>query len=76
MATGAFSSYLPPGNPALIVAAALGFALIALPCFALWASFGSALRGLLAQAWRRRAFNIGMALLLLVSLLPLLVTHK
>lgn len=72
MAAGAFSSYLPPGQPGLITLAALGFALIALPCFALWVAFGSRLRQFLAQGPRRRVFNIGMAVLLLASLLPLL----
>lgn len=73
MAAGAFSSYLPTGNPALTTAAALGFALIAMPCFALWVSFGSGLRQFLERGQRRRVFNVAMAGVLLASLAPLLL---
>lgn len=72
MATGAFSSYVPStGGSYLVTSAALGFALIAVPCFVLWVSFGSSMRRYLEQGNRRRVFNVGMALLLLASLLPI-----
>jgi threonine/homoserine/homoserine lactone efflux protein len=74
MAAGAFSSYVPTmSKTGVIVAAALLFALIAVPCFILWVSFGAHLRRYLEQGQRRRYFNIGMAILLLASLLPLFV---
>jgi threonine/homoserine/homoserine lactone efflux protein len=73
MAAAAFSSYVPAnsGN-ALVSTMALLFALIAIPCFVIWVLFGSRLRQYLAQGQRRRVFNIGMAILLLASLVPLL----
>lgn len=72
MAAAAFSSYVPVNSsPVLVSTMALVFALIALPCFVIWVLFGSRLREYLAQGQRRRVFNIGMAILLLVSLLML-----
>jgi threonine/homoserine/homoserine lactone efflux protein len=41
--------------------------LISLPCIAIWALFGSALRGLLARPASRTAFNAAMALALAVT---------
>ena len=74
MAVGAFSSYVPAMSKAgVIVGAVLVFSLIALPCFILWVSFGAHLRRYLEQGQRRRYFNIGMAALLLASLIPLFV---
>lgn len=74
MAIGAFSSYVPAMSKAgVIVGAVLVFSLIALPCFILWVSFGAHLRRYLEQGQRRRYFNVGMAALLLASLIPLFV---
>lgn len=74
MAIGAFSSYVPAMSKAgVIVGAVLVFSLIALPCFILWVSFGAHLRRYLEQGQRRRNFNVGMAALLLASLIPLFV---
>jgi len=74
MAIGAFSSYVPAMSKAgVIVGAVLVFSLIAVPCFILWVSFGAHLRHYLEQGQRRRYFNVGMAALLLASLLPLFV---
>jgi len=74
MAIGAFSSYVPAMSKAgVIVGAVLVFSLIAVPCFILWVSFGTHLRHYLEQGQRRRYFNVGMAALLLASLLPLFV---
>lgn len=74
MAVGAFSSYVPAMSKAgVIVGAVLVFSLIALPCFILWVSFGAHLRRYLEQGQRRRYFNVGMAALLIASLIPLFV---
>ncbi len=72
MAIGTFSSYVPAvGGVRLVIGAALLFALICFPSFILWVTFGSRLRRYLEQGNRRRIFNIGMAMLLLASLIPL-----
>ena len=76
MAVGAFSSYVPAMSKAgVIVSAVFIFSLIAVPCFILWVSFGAHLRHYLEQGQRRRYFNIGMAVLLLASLMPLFVVN-
>lgn len=75
MAVGAFSSYVPAtSSPVLVSTMALVFALIAAPCFMVWVLFGSRLRRYLEQGIRRRIFNLGMAGLLLTSLIPLFTT--
>ena len=76
MAVGAFSSYVPAMSKAGVIGGAvLVFSLIAVPCFILWVSFGAHLRHYLEQGQRRRYFNVGMAALLLASLLPLFVVE-
>lgn len=45
-------------------------ALVGLPCIMLWAGGGMVVRQLLAKPGALRAFNIGMALLLVASLIP------
>ena len=52
------------------------FGVINLPCIAVWAGFGVALRGFLADPLRLRLFNMAMAALLLLSTLPLLWDEK
>ena len=52
------------------------FGVINLPCIAIWAGFGVALRGFLADPLRLRLFNLAMAALLLLSTLPLLWDEK
>ena len=49
------------------------FGVINLPCIAVWVGFGVGLRGFLEDPLRLRLFNISMAILLLISTLPLLV---
>lgn len=46
------------------------FGLVCLPNGAVWALFGRAIAGFLADDTQRRWFNIGMAVLLVVSALP------
>ncbi|MGS1010976.1 LysE family translocator [Achromobacter anxifer] len=50
----------------------LVFALVNLPSVSLWAGFGVALRGFLAQPGRLKWFNIAMGLLLALTLWPML----
>ena len=75
MAVTAMSAYLPARAQAIDVAAlALLFGVINLPCVACWAGGGAALRRFLQDPLRLRIFNISMALALLASLYPMLVT--
>ncbi|MFZ6758997.1 LysE family translocator [Undibacterium sp. Ji50W] len=75
MALGAFSTYVPAASGFWIVALAAGlFALINLPSISLWVLFGAKVRHLLKVERNLRIFNYGMALLLVLSLYPMLVT--
>ncbi len=49
------------------------FGAINLPCIAVWVGFGVGLRGFLEDPFRLRVFNIIMAVLLLLSTMPLLL---
>ena len=75
MAVTAMSAYLPARAQAIdVVTLALLFGVINLPCVACWAGGGAALRRFLQDPLRLRIFNISMALALLASLYPMLVT--
>lgn len=73
IALAALPAFTSPGLPilpqALVVAGV--FALVSMPCLIFWAWIGRAARHLLGEGARLRAFNIGMAVLLVLSLLPL-----
>jgi threonine/homoserine/homoserine lactone efflux protein len=45
--------------------------IVNLPSIGVWVTFGTALRRFLHQPWAIRAFNIAMALLLVISLYPI-----
>jgi threonine/homoserine/homoserine lactone efflux protein len=49
---------------------ALVFGAVNVPCVGVWAGFGVAVRGLLQEPTRLRAFNVTMALLLVASIVP------
>ncbi len=73
MAIGAIAAYAPSDKfftNVLIVTVV--FALVNAPCIAAWAAFGASLKGSLRKPRNFRAFNVGMALLLVASLYPLL----
>ncbi|MDP3815023.1 LysE family translocator [Pseudomonas sp.] len=73
MAIGAITTYTPQENfvvNVLLIAAL--FALINCPSVGLWTVAGSLLRNWLNNVRALRAFNIGMALLLVASLYPIL----
>ncbi|GAP76589.1 transporter, LysE family [Pseudoalteromonas sp. SW0106-04] len=50
----------------------LTFLLVSFPCVGVWLMFGSMLKNLLNTANRRRWFNLAMALLLVLSVIPVL----
>ncbi|WP_225782989.1 LysE family translocator [Xenophilus sp. Marseille-Q4582] len=76
MAIGAIATYAPAegGLLAVTVIAAL-FAAVNAPSVALWAAFGTTLRRWLTDRRHLRLFNLAMALLLVLSLYPLLSGH-
>ncbi|WP_233869030.1 LysE family translocator [Paraburkholderia adhaesiva] len=47
------------------------FYVLGLPCICIWAAFGTGVRGFLSNPLRLRAFNIAMAVTLVVSMYPL-----
>lgn len=77
MAVGAIMTYTPAQGYVLnvIVIAAL-FALVNLPSVGIWVMFGSALRNLLQNPRWLMLFNVLMALLLVISLYPLLFVES
>ena len=73
MAISGFSTYVPATSGLMIVAgAALLFAVINLPCVSVWALCGEGLRNVLRVRRNLILFNYGMAVLLVISLYPLL----
>jgi threonine/homoserine/homoserine lactone efflux protein len=71
MVLGAVSSFARPGHLALDVPLiALVLFLVGLPSICLWAGSGLVLKRVLRNPATLRAFNIGMALLLVGSILP------
>ncbi len=73
MAITAMSTYGDPVHPyqRVFLIGAI-FALINVPSVSTWAGFGSGLRGWLSDPVRLKWFNITMAILLVVSLWPIL----
>ncbi|HVY02804.1 MAG TPA: LysE family translocator [Caulobacterales bacterium] len=71
-ALGAVATYAPPENyyANLAIICAI-FAGVNIPVAFLWTTGGAALKGLLADARALRAFNIAMALLLVISIPPI-----
>ncbi|MBS0489030.1 MAG: LysE family translocator [Proteobacteria bacterium] len=71
MALGAVTAYAPrDGYVANILVVSVIFTAINLPCVASWTGLGVGLRRFLDRPAVLRAFNVGMALLLALSLLP------
>ncbi len=70
MALTAITIYAPGREATSIILVALVFGVINLPCISTWVMVGTKLRYLLASPRTLRAFNIFMALLLLVSVAP------
>ena len=72
MALGAISGYAPAGTAQALTVLVVVFSAINLPSVAIWAYAGEAMRHWLKDDRRRRAFNWTMAVLLVVSLVPML----
>jgi threonine/homoserine/homoserine lactone efflux protein len=71
MALGAVTAYAPrDGYVTNILVVSVIFTAINLPCVASWTGFGVGLRRFLDRPAVLRAFNLGMALLLVLSLVP------
>lgn len=72
MASGAVAAFTSVGGvywlEVSIITAA--FLLVAFPCVGLWLVFGAALRAILTKALFQRIFNICMAIILLLSVVP------
>ena len=70
----AVAIYIRPGEGAIDVPLMLGvFGLAAILSTSAWTAFGVALRGLLSNPRHARIFNGAMALLLVVSIVPMVV---
>ena len=76
MAVGAITTYTPSqGYITNVFVIALVFAIINLPSVCVWAGCGSALRSVLTQRRWLLSFNLSMALLLVLSLYPIVFDH-
>ena len=72
MALGAVTTYAPEGGSWAVIPLLAGtFMLVGAPCSAAWAGFGQGLRPFLDRPAVLRTFNVTMAVLLVVSLYPL-----
>jgi threonine/homoserine/homoserine lactone efflux protein len=73
LALTAIALYSDPVRPFVSMCIiAFVFAVICLPSNLTWAGFGMALRGFLADPDRLKWFNIGMGILLVLTLIPML----
>lgn len=73
MALTALSVYAPSQGVAAVVLVAAVFGLVNLPCITAWTLLGLQLQRLLTSQRRLVAFNLSMALLLVLSLYPVLL---
>lgn len=77
MAIGAITTYTPAqGYVVNVIVIAALFALVNLPSVGIWVMFGSALRRVLQNPRWLMLFNVLMALLLVISLYPLLFVES
>ena len=72
MASGAIAAFTPVGGAVLseVLQITAAFLLVSFPCVGAWLTFGAMLRRVLNQPHYRQWFNYSMALLLLLSVLP------
>lgn len=73
MALTAITAYAPERTVWSILIVGLVFGVINLPCVSTWTVLGQQIRRILNRPRWLRAFNIGMAVLLLLSALPVLL---
>jgi threonine/homoserine/homoserine lactone efflux protein len=72
MVVGVAATYIPESGFFLnLIVATVVCGIVNLPSIGIWVTFGTALRRVLRQPAAVRAFNIAMALLLVVSLYPI-----
>ena len=75
MASGAVAAFTSVGGvywlEVCIITAA--FLLVAFPCVGIWLVFGAALRTILTKALFQRIFNVTMAVILVLSVVPVLL---
>lgn len=74
MCLSAITLYAPDRSFLSVAIVAGAFALVSFPSISVWAWLGVAIRQWLSSGPRLRAFNLGMALLLILSLYPVLAT--
>lgn len=73
MAVSSMAAFADPDNLVLTISiVTFAFAVLAFPCQAVWAAFGSVMRDWLSHPVRLKWFNITMAVLLVASLWPML----
>lgn len=73
MAITYFSNYMPvDASRTFVVSTCAMFTLINLPCLSLWVLLGTRLERLLGEPIHRKVFNWIMALLLVLSMIPVL----
>jgi threonine/homoserine/homoserine lactone efflux protein len=73
IAMGAITTYVPSqGYLSNVVILALIYAMVNLPCIAAWTGFGVFLKRLLSRPKHVHTFNIAMAVMLVLSLYPLI----
>lgn len=75
MTTGAVAAYTSSSGHIYIqvLIIALVFLVVAFPCLGGWMYFGAALKKVLKEPIHQRIFNIAMATLLVVSILPVII---
>jgi threonine/homoserine/homoserine lactone efflux protein len=77
MALSAIAAFAAPGEFLVsVLVVAIVFTIVNLPCVASWAGFGVVMRRALDRPWALRAFNVTMAILLILSLYPLIEDLK
>jgi threonine/homoserine/homoserine lactone efflux protein len=72
MALTSISIYAPSKDLSAVLFVAMVFGIVNLPCISFWIVLGQKIQVLLTDQKRLRAFNISMALLLILSLYPAL----
>lgn len=74
MAMGAVSTYTSASSDIFlqVVFIALAFFIVAFPCVGVWLCFGAVLKKHLKSAKQQKIFNLTMAILLIVSMFPVL----
>lgn len=75
MATGAIAAYTSLSSDFFtqVLIIALTFMLVAIPYVGSWLVFGSSLKRYLKKPAYQQAFNITMAVLLIISIMPVII---